>query len=140
MVGTLRDVWRVHYARGEDGRPRWRAGAELPPVGERLQSPYDPEAHYSTKRQMEWSGYKVHTIRTQSTVRLRRPPALRWGAVQRDDMPDLQAAFVNDDALDHEPLDRLPVGERGPVEPAAHPFAERGHVGHDLLRLGAPVA
>jgi transposase len=59
MVGTLRDVWRVHYAR-DDGRPRWRAGAELPPVGERLQSPYDPEMHYSTKRQIEWSGYKVH--------------------------------------------------------------------------------
>src|SRR3954453_11556843 len=64
MGGTLRDVWRVHYARGEDGRPRWRAGSELPPVGERLQSPYDPEAHYSTKRQMEWSGYKVHVTET----------------------------------------------------------------------------
>jgi transposase len=59
MVGTLRDVWRVHYAR-EEGRPRWRAGSELPPVGERLQSPYDPEVHYSAKRGMEWSGYKVH--------------------------------------------------------------------------------
>jgi transposase len=64
MVGTLRDVWRVHYAREEDGRPRWRARAELPPVGERLQSPYDPEVHYSTKRQMEWSGYKVHVTET----------------------------------------------------------------------------
>ena len=60
MVQTLRDVWRIHYARDDGGRPRWRAGSELPPVGERLQSPYDPEAHYSTKRQMEWSGYKVH--------------------------------------------------------------------------------
>jgi transposase len=60
MVQTLRDVWRVHYARGDGGRPRWKAGAELPPVGERLQSPYDPEVHYSTKRQIEWSGYKVH--------------------------------------------------------------------------------
>jgi transposase len=59
MVATLREVWRIHYAREGDG-PRWRAGSELPPVGERLQSPYDPEAHYSTKRQMEWSGYKVH--------------------------------------------------------------------------------
>jgi transposase len=59
MVGTLRDVWRVHYAR-DGGRPRWRAGSELPPVGERLQSPYDPEAHYSAKRGLEWSGYKVH--------------------------------------------------------------------------------
>ena len=50
MVRTLRDVWRIHYAR-DDGRPRWRAGAELPPVGDRLQSPYDPEMHYSMKRQ-----------------------------------------------------------------------------------------
>jgi transposase len=64
MVQALRDVWRVHYAREGDGPPRWRAGSELPPVGERLQSPYDPEAHYSTKRQLEWSGYKVHVTET----------------------------------------------------------------------------
>lgn len=63
MVQRLRDVWRVHYAR-DDGRPRWRGGAELPPVGERLQSPYDPEMHYSAKRQLEWSGYKVHVTET----------------------------------------------------------------------------
>ena len=64
MVGTLRDVWRIHYAREGAGPPRWRSGSELPPVGERLQSPYDPEMHYSTKRQMEWSGYKVHLTET----------------------------------------------------------------------------
>ncbi len=64
MVQTLRDVWRVHYAREEDGRPRWRTVAELPPMGKRLRSPYDPEMHYSTKRQMEWSGYKVHVTET----------------------------------------------------------------------------
>jgi transposase len=34
------------------------------PVGERIQSPYDPEMHYSTKRGMEWSGYKVHVTET----------------------------------------------------------------------------
>ncbi len=64
MVQTLRDVWRVYYGRDDNGRPRWRPAAELPPVGERLQSPYDPEMHYSTKRQMEWSGYKVHVTET----------------------------------------------------------------------------
>jgi transposase len=63
MVQTMRHVWRVHYARDE-GRPRWRTVAELPPVGERLQSPYDPEMHYSTKLQLEWSGYKVHITET----------------------------------------------------------------------------
>jgi transposase len=62
-VQTLRAVWRVHYAR-DDGQPRWRAGTELPPVGERLQSPCDPEMHDSTKRQIEWSGYKVHVTET----------------------------------------------------------------------------
>ena len=64
MVQTLRDVWRIHYAREGDGPPRWRSGSELPPVGERLQSPHDPETHYSTKRQMQWSGYKVHVTET----------------------------------------------------------------------------
>jgi transposase len=59
MVQTMRDVWRVHYAR-DDGQPRWRAGTELPPVGERVQSPHDPEAHFSMKRQLAWLGYKVH--------------------------------------------------------------------------------
>lgn len=63
MLQTLCDMWRIHCAREDDG-PRWRAGSELPPVGERLQSPYDPEAHYSTKRQIEWSGYKVHLTET----------------------------------------------------------------------------
>ena len=61
MVRTLRDVWRVHYARGDDGRLRWWCSvAELPPVAERVQSPYDPEAHFSLKRQFGWTGYKVH--------------------------------------------------------------------------------
>jgi transposase len=27
MVATLRDVWRIHYARERDGLPRWRAGS-----------------------------------------------------------------------------------------------------------------
>jgi transposase len=60
MVRTLRDVWRVHYARDDDGKLRWRAVAELPPMVERIQSPHDPEARFSMKRQLTWTGYKVH--------------------------------------------------------------------------------
>src|SRR4051812_19956728 len=60
MVRTLREVWRVHYARGDDGQLRWRKIEELPPVAERMQSPHDPEAHFSMKRQLAWVGYKVH--------------------------------------------------------------------------------
>jgi transposase len=63
MVQTLRDVWRVHYAR-DAGRLRWRSSSELPPVAERVQSPYDPEAHFSMKRQLHWTGYKVHVTET----------------------------------------------------------------------------
>jgi transposase len=64
MVRTLREVWRVHYARGDDGRLRWRKVEELPPVAERMQSPHDPEAHFSMKRQLAWVGYKVHVTET----------------------------------------------------------------------------
>lgn len=64
QVVALRQVWQTHYERREQGPPRWRDGAELPPVGERIQSPYDPEMHYSAKRGMEWSGYKVHVTET----------------------------------------------------------------------------
>lgn len=64
MLAIVRQVWRTHFERREDGPPRWRDGAELPPVGERIQSPYDPEMHYSAKRSMEWSGYKVHVTET----------------------------------------------------------------------------
>ncbi|GEO42634.1 hypothetical protein SAE02_67820 [Skermanella aerolata] len=63
MVQTMRRVWQIHYARDE-GQLRWRPVAELPPVADRLQSPYDPEMHYSMKRQFEWSGYKVHITET----------------------------------------------------------------------------
>src|SRR3954467_12386416 len=55
MVETLRKVWRIHYGQ-DDGQLRWKRSDELPTTGERLQSPYDPEAHYSAKRGFEWVG------------------------------------------------------------------------------------
>jgi transposase len=63
MGDTLRHVWQTHFEGNPGGPPRWRDGAELPPVGERIQSPYDPQMHYSTKRALEWSGYKVHVTK-----------------------------------------------------------------------------
>src|ERR671939_291632 len=68
LRGIARPVWFERYGRRvEDYRlPKGREEREALalPVGERLQSPYDPEVHYSTKRQMEWSGYKVHVTET----------------------------------------------------------------------------
>jgi putative transposase len=78
----------------------------------------------------------VHTIRTQSTVRIvgRSVAAGRW-ATQRDDMADLQAVFMDDDALDDELQDDLLVGEAHLLEPAADPVAKGGEIIQHGLRL-----
>ena len=65
-VETLRQVWEQQYRRGEDGLV-WRSGAELSAIAARIESPYDPEARYSTKRSVDWVGYKVHLTETCDT-------------------------------------------------------------------------
>lgn len=58
-IGVLRHVWEQHYAhQGE--QVRWWGTPELAPAGERLQSPYDPDARYGEKRGQGWVGSKVH--------------------------------------------------------------------------------
>jgi transposase len=66
-VQILRAVWEQQYQRepgGAAGAVRWRTAAELPPPGDRLESPYDPEARFATKRATVWRGYKVHLTET----------------------------------------------------------------------------
>ncbi len=58
-VKTLQAVWDRHYERKEE-RVRWRDSTELSRAAHAIESPYDPEAKYSTKRGQEWVGYKVH--------------------------------------------------------------------------------
>jgi transposase len=43
---------------------RWRAVKEMPAAAEQLTSPDDLDARYSTKRDTEWIGYKVHLTET----------------------------------------------------------------------------
>jgi transposase len=62
-VEILQRVWTHHYERTATGC-RWRSMKELPSVAERLCSPYDPEAHFSDKRSITWTGYKVHLTET----------------------------------------------------------------------------
>jgi transposase len=62
-VLTLRRVWAEQYT-GDPGQLRWREVKEMPPPAELVASPYDPEARYSTKRDVEWVGYKVHLTET----------------------------------------------------------------------------
>jgi transposase len=151
MVRTLRDVWRIHYAR-DDGRPRWRAGSELPPVGDRLQSPYDPEMHYSTKRKLEWSGYKVHITETcdddaaHVITHVKTCPAMEQDMTStaeiherlaaKELLPDehfvdsayIDAALLVDSRRDHD------VSLEGPVRSVSS-WQSRAGQGYDLSRF-----
>ncbi len=62
-VLTLRRIWAEQYIK-EEGTLRWREVKEMPAAAEQLTSPYDTEARYSTKRDIEWIGYKVHLTET----------------------------------------------------------------------------
>lgn len=62
-VVTLRACWEQYFVR-EDKKIRWRTASELRPSGERLNSPYDLGACYSTRRDIAWIGYKVHLTET----------------------------------------------------------------------------
>lgn len=118
MVDTLRQVWQTHFERNVGSPPRWRDSAEFPPVGERIQSPYDPQMHYSTKRGLEWSGYKVHVTETcdphsaRIITHVETRPAME---------PDMSAT-----AIIHKQL-----AARG-LLPAMH-FVDSGYVDADLL-------
>ncbi len=63
VVQVLRQVWVEQFI-PERGRLRWREVNEIPIPAEMISSPYDPEARYSSKRSVEWVGYKVHLTET----------------------------------------------------------------------------
>jgi transposase len=65
-IRILEHVWQQQYLYDDpdDPSPRWRDRKTLPPAAERIASPHDPEARYSTKRGIEWHGYKVHLTET----------------------------------------------------------------------------
>jgi len=87
---------------------RWRAEADLPPMPQRLISPYDPEARYGKKRSTTWLGYKVHFTETceadspllitdvQTTPPLEvdsaSVPAIQAALQARDLLPAVQSA------------------------------------------------
>ncbi len=43
---------------------RWRAVRDLPSTAEQIASPHDVEARWSSKRDIQWVGYKVHPTET----------------------------------------------------------------------------
>jgi transposase len=73
-VKTLQVIWAQQYERlprpkssgGSSGRSavRWKEIKELPRAAEQLESPYDLDARYRTKRDTHWLGYMVHYTET----------------------------------------------------------------------------
>jgi transposase len=73
-VKTLTEVWAQQYERrteapsagGSQWVPavRWKALTELPRAAEQLESPYDLDARYRTKRDTHWLGSMVHYTET----------------------------------------------------------------------------
>ena len=64
-VDALRRVWSRHYERDTDGGVRARElRGRGPEKGDSVESPYDVEARYRTKRATTWTGYMVHLTET----------------------------------------------------------------------------
>jgi transposase len=60
---TLRRVWSEQYSE-EHGQLRWREVKEMPAAADQLTALDDTDARDSTKRHLEWIGYKVHFTET----------------------------------------------------------------------------
>ena len=58
-VDLLRRTWVQQYVIKDD-RLRLRDPKDLPPAAQQIESPHEPEARFSTKRGLNWVGYKVH--------------------------------------------------------------------------------
>lgn len=62
-VETVRQIWLQQYVLIEDTL-RQRTREEMPPAARLIQSPFDLHARYSSQRECEWIGYKVHLTET----------------------------------------------------------------------------
>jgi transposase len=63
QVQTLRQIWAEQFTTTAQGL-RLRPVKEMPAVANLLASPYDVDARWSTKRDLEWVGDKVHLTET----------------------------------------------------------------------------
>ena len=65
-VRVLRQLWGRHFRRdgGQEGRALLVPLGDLPPAAEGIESPYDPEARYRSKRGTDWTGYAAHLTET----------------------------------------------------------------------------
>ncbi len=133
-VKILRQVWEQQYVL-EEGHLRWRTAKELASAGERIESPYDPEARFGNKRTVTWTGYKAHVTETcddesphlitdvQTTVAqvpdVSMTETIQLALVKKEVSPQehlLDAGYVDADLLVRSKRD-LGIEVIGPVRP-----------------------
>lgn len=59
-VQLLQQFWEQEYVVDGDGRYVMRDPKAAPAATAHLESPYEPDVRFATKRGMHWTGYKVH--------------------------------------------------------------------------------
>ena len=62
-IEVLRQVWIQNFYQ-QASEVHLREPANQPPSARQIASPYDTDAHYSSKRTTSWVGYKVHLTET----------------------------------------------------------------------------
>jgi transposase len=128
-VAVLRRVWEQQY-QVVDGQARWRAAGDLAKSGERIDSPYDPEARFGTKRCTTWTGYKVHLTETCDED---APHLITQVETTAATTPDVVQTAPIEDALAHSGLTpRLHLVDSGYVS-AEELFTSRDRHGIDLV-------
>lgn len=97
QVRYLRAFWAMHYRPGPRGTVQLVPVAELPPSAARPQSPYDPDARFSSKNDGEitWVGSKAHLTETCD-----------------DDLPKLVIDVHTQQATDPDSTACAPVGDK----------------------------
>ncbi len=63
-VELLRAVWQQQLAVSKDEAWQVRDPKGMPAASDLIESPYEAEARYATKRDLHWVGYKVHLTGT----------------------------------------------------------------------------
>jgi len=106
-VEVLRQIWIQQFYRNTLAGAtvlRWRTSDEAPPATLLIQSPYDVEARYGSKRDTTWIGYKVHVSETCDDD---RPDLITHVLTTAATLPDsvmgptIQQALADRDLLPH---------------------------------------
>jgi transposase len=130
---VLRQVWKTQYIE-QDSCLRWRTVTEMPAAAEQVSSRYDPEARYSTKRNIGWVGYKAHLTETcdPDTPHLITNVETTPATTPDDNM----VAVVHQSLKQHALLPAEPLVDKGYTD--AHVLVDSKHR-HGVTMVG-PVA